>query len=165
MSLPTKTGVWVGTAVELEFDEAVTVAVDPDSLHPEIVDVTQVVCMMVATVPMLVSPDINDVERETVSVQIGTTVLPEHWEEEDEDAELAEEDAELADVLDDGPCVEDDPFVEEESSSPSSFKSSPISARVSVKFSISSRSGTFALMESTRFFTTSSAQLMSVETS
>lgn len=158
MSAPTKAGIWVGAAEEPELDEVVRVVVDPDPLHLEIVDVTQVVCVIVATVAMLVPPDINIVERKTKSVQIGTAMLPEHEEEDDEEAELA-------DALDDGPCVEDDPCIEDEPSSPLSFKSPPISARVSVKFSISLRSSTFALTESTRLLITSPAQLISVETS
>jgi hypothetical protein len=74
---------------------------------------------------------------------------------EDEGDEDNEDEAVV--VLDDDCSVEDD-FV---SSSPSSPRSWPISARVSVKFSISSRSGTSALTESTRFLTTSLAQLIS----
>jgi hypothetical protein len=85
-------------------------------------------------------------------------VLPVHEEEEEDDDEA--EEAELAVVLDDCPCVED-----VSSLLPSSSRFWPISARVSVKFSISSRSGTFALTESTRFLTTSSAQLISFATS
>ena len=73
--------------------------------------------------------------------------------------ELLEEEDELVDVVDDDPCEED------VSSSPSSSRSLPTSARVSVKFSISVRSGTFALTESTKFLTTLCAQLISFATS
>jgi hypothetical protein len=91
------------------------VVVVPAPVHPAIVVVKQVVWVIVATVKLLVPPDIKDVERETVWVQMGTAVLPVHEDE-------------VKDVLDDGPSVEEE-FV---SSSPS--RSLPISARVSVKF-------------------------------
>lgn len=104
---------------------------DPDPLHLEIDDITQVVCVIVATIAILVPPDINNIKRETKSVQIRTAMRPEHEEEEDN------EKAKLVDVLDNGPYVKNNPYIEDEPSSPSSFKSSPISARVSIKFSIS----------------------------
>ena len=76
-------------------------------------------------------------------------MLPEHEEDEDE----------VADVLDDEPSVEDGSF------SSSFCRSLAISARVSVRFSISVRSTTFALTPSTKLFTTSFAQLSSFPTS
>lgn len=76
-------------------------------------------------------------------------MLPEHDEDEDE----------VVDVLADEPFVEDGSFFS------SSCKSLPISARVSVRFSISVRSGTFALTLSTKLFTTSLAHVRSFATS
>jgi hypothetical protein len=60
----------------VELVEPAVVVVDPKPVHPEIVVVAQLVCVIVATVEMLPAPDMKDVERETISVQIGTAVLP-----------------------------------------------------------------------------------------
>lgn len=46
--------------------ETVVVAVFPVALQPETVDVEQLVCVIVATVELLVPPDRKDVEREIV---------------------------------------------------------------------------------------------------
>jgi len=95
----------------------------------------------------------KDVERETLSVQIGTAVLPvQELVDEEED--------EPSDVVDDSSLVEED-----SSFSFSSSRSLPISARVSVKFSISPRSGVFPSIPSTvlvNVVTTSCAQLRSL---
>ena len=66
LSSPTKSGTGVSEAVELELDETVVVVVVPVPVHPEIVDVEQVVCVIIATVELLVPPDKNEVEREIV---------------------------------------------------------------------------------------------------
>ncbi len=86
----------------------------PAPVHPAIVVVKQVVWVIVATVKLLIPPDINDIERETVWVQMGTAMLPIHEDE-------------LKDVLD------NDPSVEEEFVSSSNPRPLPISARVSIK--------------------------------
>ena len=75
-------------------------------------------------------------------------MLPLHEDEEDK----------LADVLDNGPSVEDVSF------DLLSSRSLLISARISIKFSILLILGIFAFTESTKFFTTLFAQLISFTT-
>jgi hypothetical protein len=63
------------------------VVVVPVAVHPVIVLVTQLVCVIVATAKLLVAPGMKDVDRETVSVQIGTAVLPVQEVEDEEEEE------------------------------------------------------------------------------
>jgi hypothetical protein len=108
------------------------VTVIPVTTHPAIVVVERAVCVIVKVIELLV-------ESQTITVQMGTAVLPVHEEKE-------EDDDELADVL----VVVDDSMVEVDVLL-SSSRSYPRSASVSVKFLISSRSGSTSLTASTEF--------------
>ena len=132
--------------------EAVTVAVRAMTLHP--VTVVQSIVMALLTVGLAVFPFKYDKDSEIVLVQYGTAVL------------LAQDDALEDEVIDDV-LVEDGSDFDAELEGSSSLsstpcKSSPRLARVSVRVSISFRSGTGTSTTSFRLSTTSTAQLRSL---
>ena len=132
--------------------EAVMVAVRAMTLHP--VTLVQSIDMTLLTVGLVVFPLQYDVDSEIILVQCGTAVL------------LAQEDA-LADEVMDNVLVEDGSDCDAELEGSSSLssapcKSSPMLARVSVRISISFRSGTGTSTTSFRLSTTCTAQLRSL---
>jgi len=76
--------------------EAVLVVVVPDPVHPAMIVVEHVVCVIVSIVKLLNVPDKKDVKREIVWVQTGIAVLP-----------VQEEDAEALKEVVVNPSVED----------------------------------------------------------
>ena len=119
--------------------------------------VVQSIDMIVLTIGLAVLPSKYDVESEMVQVQYGAAVLPV------QDDVLANEVTENLAAEDAPDC--DAELVGSSSSSSASCRSSPISTRVSVRASISSRSGTGTSTASSRLLTTCTAQLRSLAAS
>lgn len=100
--------------------------VAPVSVHSATMVVIQVLTVVASTAKLLVRPGWNDVEKRTVSVQIGSVRLHVHGKEEDKTEAVV---------------GDDDPLEEEVFLSFSSSRSWAIFARTSVRFSISLTSG------------------------